>query len=136
MSFASKKFRNRRSRKKPGEQIQIAKERIAILFSLAEKEFPKHPELSNRYVEIARKINMKFNVPIPGNLKKRFCKECKNYIVYGRNARVRLNSERKYVLITCLNCGNKMKYGYSKRKIIELPRALVSKPHTSPKVQG
>ena len=116
MAEKPKKFHNRRNRRKPTEQLEIARERIEILFSQAEIEFPAHPELSNRYVELARKISMKFNVPIPGMLKKRFCRECKNYLVYGKNARVRLNSDRKYILITCLNCSNKMKYGYSKEK--------------------
>lgn len=116
MADNPKKFQKRRSRRKPTEQLEIARERIEILFRQAEIEFPCHPELSNRYVEIARKISMKFNVPIPSRMKKRFCKACKNYLVYGRNARVRLNSARKYILITCLNCSSKMKYGYSKAK--------------------
>ncbi len=117
MADNPKKFQKRRNRRKPTEQLEIARERIEILFNQAEIEFPSHPELSNRYVEIARKISMKFNVPIPSMLKKRFCKACRNYLVYGRNARVRLNSDRKYILITCLNCSGKMKYGYTKRKI-------------------
>lgn len=106
----------RRSYKKPTWQIQIAKERIEILFKQAEKEFKEHPELSNRYVELARNISMKFNVPIPYYLKRKFCKKCKKYLVYGKNARQRVRSEKKYVLITCLECKNKMRFPYSKKK--------------------
>ncbi len=107
-------FKQRRTSRKPSWQIQIAKERIEILFKQAEKEFNKHPELSNRYVELARKISMKLTVPIPFHLKRRFCKKCKKYLVYGKNARHRINSEKKYVLITCLKCNNKMRFPYTK----------------------
>ena len=39
--------------------LNIAKERMDILFSLAEKEFIEYPERSHRYVELARKISKK-----------------------------------------------------------------------------
>ncbi len=107
-------FKKRRRSKKPTDQIQVAVERIEILFEQAEGAFKDNPELSDRYVEIARKISMKYNVPIAQRYKKRFCRGCNKYISCGANARVRLNSQRKYILITCENCGKKMRYGYTK----------------------
>lgn len=108
------KFKKRRRSKKPTDQIDIASERIEILFEQAEAAFNGDPGLSDRYVEIARKISMKYNVPIAQKYKKRYCKHCKKYLVYGANARVRLDSPKKCVLITCENCGKKMRYGYAK----------------------
>jgi ribonuclease P protein subunit RPR2 len=86
---------------------EIAVERMKILFSRAEAEFGEHPELSNRYVELARKISMKVNVPIPRELKRKFCKKCNHYMVPGKNCRVRIGSRVRY---TCLDCGHIMRY--------------------------
>ena len=61
-------------REKPEEQIKIAKERIAILFKEADKE----PDMAKRYMKLAKKIGMRYNVRL-GSLKRRFCKECHSY---------------------------------------------------------
>jgi RNase P subunit RPR2 len=45
--------------KKPDWMIEIAQERMDILFNRAEKEYKEHPERSHRYVELARKISKK-----------------------------------------------------------------------------
>ena len=66
----------RKPSRKQEWQKKIASERINILFRLASEEFKKHPERSNRYVELARKIGMRYNVRIPKLLKRRFCKKC------------------------------------------------------------
>ena len=42
---------------KPNWMIDIAQERMDILFNRAEKEYKEHPERSHRYVELARKIS-------------------------------------------------------------------------------
>ena len=46
--------------KRPNWMLEIAEERMDILFSQAEKEFNEHPERSHRYVELARKISKKY----------------------------------------------------------------------------
>lgn len=107
------KFR-KRSRKKPSELLDIANERIAILFSRAEEEFALHPELSNRYVEIARDIAKKFNIHIPLELRRRFCKKCGSYLVPGKNLTVRLLSKEKKVLSVCGVCSDEKKVPYNK----------------------
>ncbi len=95
---------------------KIAKERIDILFSEADKAFKEHPERSRRYVEMARRIGTKYNVSIPRNLKKRFCKECGEFLVPGTNCKVRLDSDKKNIVISCKNCKAIRRYPYKEKK--------------------
>ena len=62
--------------KKPDWMIEIAQERMDILFNRAEKEYKEHPERSHRYVELARKISKKYNSKIPQVWGRRYCKNC------------------------------------------------------------
>ncbi|MBS3171307.1 ribonuclease P [Candidatus Woesearchaeota archaeon] len=89
---------------------QIAKERINELFKKAKEIFHENPNLSDRYVEIARKIAMKAQVSIPSNLKKKFCKKCNIYLVPGKNLRIR--TRNKKLIYYCLKCKNIMRYPY------------------------
>ena len=43
---------------------KIARERIEILFEQAQRAFSDHPERSNRYVELARRIAMRQRIRI------------------------------------------------------------------------
>ena len=82
----------------------IAKNRIEKLFRMAEeKAFSNKLGLADRYVELARKISMRYRVPIPKEYKRRFCKNCYKYLQPGVNARIRLSSGR--LVIYCKNCG-------------------------------
>src|SRR3989338_2224621 len=100
-------------RKKPELHKQIARERITELFKQAEIIFREYPHLSNRYVELARKIAMKYKVQIPRNLKKKFCKNCFRYLVPSVNCRVRLNKGK--VVYYCFGCKNFMRFPYKKK---------------------
>ncbi|NOX71844.1 MAG: ribonuclease P [Candidatus Micrarchaeota archaeon] len=91
---------------------KIARERIDILFSEAERRYHENPDLSKRYIHIARKVGMKCNVSIPRRLKMRFCKKCGAYLVPGSSSRVRIDSQKKNVVITCLRCGFSRRYPY------------------------
>lgn len=93
--------RTKRSRKQ--ELKTIALERIYRLFELAEESFAKHPERSRRYVELARKIGMRYNVRIPSELKKKFCKRCGSFLHAGKNAKIRIS--KAIIKVTCLECG-------------------------------
>ncbi|MBN2368164.1 ribonuclease P [Candidatus Woesearchaeota archaeon] len=101
-------------RKKPAMFRDIAKERISILFEQAELRFRESPELSDRYVELARKIAMKFKVRIQKEMKRRFCKHCYKYLVPGVNCRVRLNKGK--VVYYCNNCKKHQRVPYSREK--------------------
>lgn len=95
---------------------QIAEERIRRLFELADRRIEEggeeSQELSNRYVELAKKIGMKYNVSIPGDLKKRMCGECHAFLVPGRNCVVRVNSKNSTINYRCESCGHVNRYGY------------------------
>lgn len=83
----------------------VAKERISVLFEQARLAFPEHPERSNRYVEIARRIAMRQRVRIGRGLRRQYCHHCNAFLVPGRNERVRVH--RGNVVITCLLCNRK-----------------------------
>jgi ribonuclease P protein subunit RPR2 len=90
----------------------IALERIDILMSLAEEEAKKNRlDRVKRYVELSRKIAMKMRMPFPKKWKRRICKKCGAFLIFGKNARVRIKSNKcpPHVIITCLNCGNAIK---------------------------
>ncbi len=109
-------FKKRPRGKKKEWQVDIANERMYILFEQADRRFKTYPNLSDRYVEISRNISTKLNVPIPRELKRRFCKNCGAYLVYGANARQRVNSEKQYVIMTCLKCNQKKRIPYTDEK--------------------
>lgn len=81
---------------------KIAEERIKILFKEADKIFSKDPKLANRYVNLARKIAMKINLPFPRSLKRKFCKHCYHYLKSGINSRTRIAKSR--IIIYCKDC--------------------------------
>lgn len=82
---------------------KIAMERIDVLFKNAEKEFVYNPELSNRYVDIARRIAMRQRIRIPTEYKRKFCRNCHSYAVPGKNMSVRIH--RGKVIYRCCQCG-------------------------------
>lgn len=102
----------RKHSKKPLEQRKIALDRIKQLFK--EAKSAKDPKLSNRYVELARKIAMKTKVSIPKELKRQFCKHCHSYLIPGKNCTVRLQKSR--VICTCHNCKKVMRFSYLKEQ--------------------
>jgi ribonuclease P protein subunit RPR2 len=85
----------------------MAFQRIQRLFELARHEFKTHPERSNRYVRLARRIAMRYRVRMPRELKRQMCKHCHAYLVQGVTARTRLQDA--YVTTTCLSCGKQMR---------------------------
>ncbi|MCD6402785.1 MAG: ribonuclease P [Candidatus Aenigmarchaeota archaeon] len=107
---------SRRVKKKPLWQKKIALERIITLFELAKKELDIHPERSRRYVELLRKIGLRYNVRLPKDIKRSICKECNTILIPGKTAKVRLDSKKKTVIIKCLECGKIYRYPYSKEK--------------------
>ncbi len=84
--------------------VRIAGERIADLFALAESESARpHPELANRYVVLARKIGMRYNVRLLPEYRELYCRRCSAFWVEGRNVRTRLRAGVR--VRTCLACG-------------------------------
>ena len=98
--------------RKPIWQQDIARERIVILFNLAEKEFKKHPERSRRYIQLARKIGLRYNIRLSTKLKRKFCKNCDNLLILGKTEQRRIDSKSKNVVRKCLKCGKIYRYPY------------------------
>ncbi len=90
------------------EQERLARERIRILFECAGKAFPTDPALADRYVLLARRIAMRHRIRIPRDIRRRFCRYCSSYLVFGVNARVRIH--RGKVVVTCQVCGRQRRY--------------------------
>jgi ribonuclease P protein subunit RPR2 len=96
--------RGRRGRRTKG-MIHVAGERIDILFNLAEEEASaQNFHRANRYVELARKIGMRYNVRIPRRYKRRYCRNCHAYLVPSHNLRVRISNKK--IVYFCENCGH------------------------------
>ncbi len=87
---------------------QIALARIRELFFQAELAFKKHPELSNRYIQLARRLSMKSKARIPSELKRRFCKHCYHFLVPGVNCRIR--TRNKIAVYYCMDCRHYTRY--------------------------
>jgi ribonuclease P protein subunit RPR2 len=114
--------------------IEIAKERMDILFSLAQKEYdnknnsctnnPQRAnervnessanERPNRYVELALKISKKYNTSIPLKWKRRYCKSCHKFLQPGINSKIRLSNNQ--VNIKCLECNHILHIPYKKEQ--------------------
>ena len=92
---------------------RIAKERMRILVEKAVRE--KNP----RYVELARKIGMKARVPMPKDLKFKFCRKCGTPFS-ADTCRVRINSKKNVVVYECLKCGHKTRFPYVKEKSLRM----------------
>jgi len=84
-------------------QKTIASKRIKQLFRLAEQNaLSNRLNLSNRYVDLARKISMRYLVPIPKEFKRCFCKHCYQYMLPNVTCRVRIN--RGKLVFYCNKC--------------------------------
>ena len=95
-----------RSRNKPDWQIKIAKERIDILFAEAAKS--REQDLRDRYVELARKIGMRYNVKLTTTQKRKFCRYCHSY--FGTNVKRRL--VKGFLTVACQKCKKISRFPY------------------------
>lgn len=94
---------SKKIQKNKKNQKRIALNRMQKLFQLAHSNaIAKNFELADRYVFIARKISMKYLVPIPAEFKRRFCKHCYSYLLPSVNSRYRIHDKR--LVIFCFNC--------------------------------
>ena len=83
----------------------VARHRIRYLFSLAENcALQGQLNEADRYVTLARRLSMKYLVPIPSEYKRRFCTHCYRYILPGVTCRVRIH--RGMIITYCCSCNN------------------------------
>lgn len=86
--------------------VRVAAERISDLFALAEKEAASgHGSLADRYVALARRIGMRYNVRLLAQYRELYCRGCSRFWIEGRTVRTRLRDGRR--VRTCLNCGRR-----------------------------
>lgn len=90
--------------RKPEWQKRLAEKRVERLFDIADDSFDKKPDESHRYVQLARKIAMRYNIKI----KRKFCRKCDRYLKPGVNCRIRIKDG--YTVVKCLECGTTRKY--------------------------
>jgi ribonuclease P protein subunit RPR2 len=84
--------------------IRLAQERIIDLFGLAEAESREDRiALSHRYVRLARRIGMRYNVRFLPEYRELYCRGCSAYWIEGRTVRTRLRSGLR--IRVCLVCG-------------------------------
>lgn len=98
-------------RRQKGLERRIARERIAILFGLAEEEARRGNQgRADRYAQLARRIGMRYNVSLPRPFRRFVCRGCGAYLAPGRASRVRVRRAR--VVVTCHRCGWVHRYPY------------------------
>lgn len=102
-----------KERSRSPQTKKIARERIAVLFSEAQAAFPASPNLSDRYVSLARKIAMRQRVRIDRKYRMQFCRGCSSFLVPGSTSRVRVQGGR--VTVTCLICKKRRRYLLERR---------------------
>lgn len=106
---------SRAARKQQKNLIQdVAIQRMWRLFELAKKEYAMHPDRSERYVQLIRKISMRNRMSIPREIKRNICKHCYTFLVPGSSASYRL--KEGYLVISCQRCSKKMRYPYKRLK--------------------
>lgn len=100
-------------RRRKGVEKQIAQERIDILFRNALEEARRdNISRSDRYVQLARRIGMRYNVGIPAELRLLYCKSCYGYLLPGKTSLVRVHRGR--VILHCTRCGEVRRLPYVK----------------------
>ncbi|HEV2390440.1 MAG TPA: hypothetical protein VGS04_06930 [Nitrososphaerales archaeon] len=97
----------REGRYTPHPKRKEAKREAAIaarkLIELSASTAHDDLDLAKKQAALARRLMLKFNVRFGWDLKRFYCHGCKELMVPGVNARVRLAGGM--VLTTCANCG-------------------------------
>jgi ribonuclease P protein subunit RPR2 len=102
-------------RRDKAEERRIARARIARLFQLAEDRAQAGDDArAARYVLLARRVGMRYVVPLGRAERRRFCRQCGGFLLPGRTARVRARQGK--VAVTCLACGAIRRFGYTREQ--------------------
>ena len=87
------------------EQQALARERVRILFSEAEKAARAGgAERAQRLVALARRVAERSAVKVPQPWNRRFCRRCSALLGPG-TSRVRTSAKQRALIVTCLRCG-------------------------------
>ena len=95
--------------RKTGAMRRIARERMEVLFSEAGRRARVgRQDLARRYCHMARRISMRYNVPLRPGLRRSYCRRCGEYLLPGRTSVVRLRRGR--LNVRCTGCGRVMRF--------------------------
>ena len=101
--------------------VIIARERMDLLIEQADvAAHAGKMDLADRYVDMARRIGMRYNVRFQSAHRRRFCKACYRYLLPGSTSRTRMNRHR--VVTTCLRCGHVMRRPLAVKGAQEAPQ--------------
>ncbi len=100
------------ARRNKSEERVLAQERMRHLVALAEKAQRGQEAASEvkRYVSLARRIGMRYQVSLPRDMRRRICRGCESVLISGRTARHRVTNGR--LTVTCLSCGAVKRYPF------------------------
>jgi ribonuclease P protein subunit RPR2 len=102
--------------------VDIARERMVLLMEQADQAaLAGRMDLADRYVDIARRVGMRYNVRFPASYRSRFCKGCYRYLLPSSTSRIRMNRAR--VVTTCLRCGHVMRRPLGEKAGTDVPSA-------------
>jgi len=97
------------------KERKIARERINILMDLAEKESREgRTDRTKRYIGLAKKIGMRYNVRFPREHRRKICKHCNSFLIPSVNCRIRLTSGT--VSTYCFKCKKYTRIPYIREK--------------------
>ena len=101
-------------RRDKGAERRIAAARIDRLLAAARDEaLGPDADLADRYAVLARRIAMRYQLPLRRDQKAQVCRACSAYQVPGVTSRTRFRRGR--LVRTCLRCGR------VRRRILEHP---------------
>jgi ribonuclease P protein subunit RPR2 len=90
---------------------EIARERMEVLMEEAARAVRADKgDRARRYVDLARKIGMRHNVPMARSWKRWVCAGCGTFLLPGRNASARVRPKR--TVVRCLECGHIKRVGH------------------------
>jgi len=84
---------------------KIGLERIEILFEEAEKTWDEEPELSKRYILLAKRIGQKTETPLPKKLQDKVCENCNQILINSKSCKIRIKKQK--IQKICRECGHK-----------------------------
>ena len=113
--------------RRTGLMVRVARERIADLFALAEREARNgNGTLADRYVQLARRIGMRYNVRLLPEFSELYCRGCSSFWVEGTSVHTRLRSGRR--VRTCLRCGRERRVPYRRGRSAVTELAPMRRP--------
>jgi ribonuclease P protein subunit RPR2 len=116
-----RKKQRRRGRvgRRTKDMVDIGKERIKILLTLAEREAlqNKNEVRARRYVLLARKIAMRYNIRIEKSFKHKICRKCNSFLITDSGCRIRLQGGK--IIKHCKSCGRITRMPIHDRAMLE-----------------